>query len=771
MKTTLTEPLTAPRILVVEDEGLVGEEIRQRLLRLGCTVVGVVASGEEAISLAEETRPDLILMDVRLQGQMDGIAAAEAITDRRKTPVVFLTAHSDATTLERARNLAPFGYVIKPFFERDLQVAIEIALARSRAEAQLRASEHRYATTLAGIADGVLVTDEAGQVTYMNPVAEQLTAWPREEAVGRPVCEVLTLSDERTGQPILNLVEQIRQRTQAVDLDNQTLLHSRDQGQIPVDYLAAPLHENGNGCTGMVVIFRDVRARRQAQAALKDSEARFRSFMDHCPAVAFIKDEQGRYLYANRPWEKQFSTPRTDWLGKTDFDFWPKETAARFRATDQQALRTVQLVQKSEQGRTEQGEERRWLTFKFPLTDVLGQPLVGGFMLDVTEKEQTEERLRQAQKMEVIGHLAGGVAHDFNNLLTVIIGYAAPLVESLPPDSPLREPLEQILGAGERAADLTRQLLAFGRKQILQPRVVNLNAIIQGFEKLVRRLLPENIQITTDRDPDLGLVQIDPGQFEQVILNLVVNARDAMPQGGSLTLTTQQVRIESRQTEAYPGLPPGSYARFTVADTGFGMDETTQRRLFEPFFTTKELGKGTGLGLATVYGIVKQSGGWIYVTSAVGRGATFTLLFPTVVAPPTPQELERAEAAERRGTETLLLVEDNDFVRRLASVVLQERGYVVLEASDGVQAQARVADYSGPLHGLISDVILPRLSGPALVAQLAQQHPRLKVLFMSGYECGQFQGQLPPGVTTAFLQKPFRPMDLAASVRKLLDQA
>jgi two-component system, cell cycle sensor histidine kinase and response regulator CckA len=390
---------------------------------------------------------------------------------------------------------------------------------------------------------------------------------------------------------------------------------------------------------------------------------------------------------------------------------------------------------------------------------------------DISERRRLEEQLRQSQKMDAIGRLSGGVAHDFNNLLGVIIGYAEILQERIPESDSMRAPVDQIIKAGSRASSLTKQLLAFSRQQVMEPKVLLLNAVVSDTEKMLRRLIGEDIELLTSLDPALGKIRADQGQIEQVIMNLAVNARDAMPEGGRLVIETTNFEIDDNfaRRYAYPVLP-GSYIRLTVTDTGIGMDTATQQRIFEPFFTTKEKGKGTGLGLSTVYGVVKQSGGYIDVASARGKGTTFNIYLPRVaqnvvetktIAPDHPEEL--------RGTETILLAEDEDTLRALTRHLLELYGYRVLEACDGNQALRLSEQTADEIHLLLTDVVMPGISGRVLADQLKQKRPEVRVVFMSGYT-GQRVGEkeiLEPG--SHFLQKPFTRDSLARKIREALD--
>jgi PAS domain S-box-containing protein len=379
----------------------------------------------------------------------------------------------------------------------------------------------------------------------------------------------------------------------------------------------------------------------------------------------------------------------------------------------------------------------------------------------------SDAQLQQAQKMEAVGRLAGGVAHDFNNLLTVISGYCGLMMAQLSKDDPFYHQAEEMSRAAERAASLTRQLLAFSRRQVIQPAVLDLNALLADMEKMLRRLIGEDVDLVASFEPALGRVKADPGQLEQVVLNLAVNARDAMPQGGRLSIRTANVQLDADDAARPADVKPGSYVMLALADTGTGMDPAVLSRIFEPFFTTKEKGKGTGLGLSTVYGIVKQSGGHVAVESAPGRGSTFRVYLPRVeedVGPPPPPP-----PPLRRGTETILLVEDEDMLRGLVREMLRKAGYLVLEARQGGEALLHCERHAGTIHMMLSDVVMPQMSGPELAERLRRLRPGMKVLFMSGYtdEAIVHHGVLRPGV--AFVHKPFTAEGLAAKIQEVLD--
>jgi two-component system, cell cycle sensor histidine kinase and response regulator CckA len=420
---------------------------------------------------------------------------------------------------------------------------------------------------------------------------------------------------------------------------------------------------------------------------------------------------------------------------------------------------------------TQSGEERWVREYTCPVREATqaGVVRIYGAGQDITERRRLEEPLRQAQKMEAIGRLAGGIAHDFNNLLQVISGYSDLLLQRLTRPSTLRRYVQEVKNVAEQGAVLTRQLMVVSRKPLLQPQVLDFKDVISNIIPILQRILGEDIELITAVDPALGQVTADPGQLEQVILNLVVNARDAMPQGGRLTIEAGNVTLDQAGTSRSRGMGPGEYIRLAVSDTGCGMDAETQAHIFEPFFTTKEPGKGTGLGLFTVYGIVSQNGGTMQVASIPGVGTTFTIHLPQVDSPVTEIQVETAPQVLPHGWETILLIEDEAVVRDLVRQVLQAAGYAVFEAANSEQALQLCSAHRGPIHLLLSDVVLPGLSGPEVAEQLASTRPEMQVIYMSGYALDTIRHSGIPPQQRMFLQKPFTPSTLLAHVREALD--
>ncbi|QDU25317.1 Blue-light-activated protein [Anatilimnocola aggregata] len=413
----------------------------------------------------------------------------------------------------------------------------------------------------------------------------------------------------------------------------------------------------------------------------------------------------------------------------------------------------------------------RWIRGEIRLLrNAAGQPAEAiGSLADITQRKQLEDQFRQAQKMEVVGHLAGGIAHDFNNVLAVILGCCQFLENDVAVGGESRELVEEIYKAANRAASLTKQLLAFSRQQILRPMLLNLNEVVTEAVAMLDRLIGEDITVKTSLQSRLWPVKVDGGQMNQVIMNLAVNARDAMPQGGTLTIETSNVELDETYAQSHREVTAGSYVMLVVSDTGSGMDEQTKSRIFEPFFTTKETGKGTGLGLATVFGIVKQSEGHVTVDSELGTGTTFKVYLPRHETAATSEDATKVSTSAPRGTETILVAEDEEMLLKLASRILSSQGYAVLQAGDGEEALQMYRAHAGPIHLLLADVVMPKMSGRQLYDQLSAIQPGLKVLFMSGYTD---DAVLRHGVlesTTNFLEKPFTYAALSTCVRRALD--
>ena len=558
-----------------------------------------------------------------------------------------------------------------------------------------------------------------------------------------------------------------------------------------LDVYKAPFWDEKGNLIGTVGCARDITRekqmeedRKRAEQELRESEEKYRTVVESSmDAIMLLTPEEG-FLSGNSAAVKIFGC-------KDEKEFTSQTPQNLFSQYQPDGTLSSEKDKQIMAIAMEKGSHFFEWTYKrmdgqeFPATVLLtkmelqGRRMLQAMVRDITEhkkaheeRKKLEARLRQAQKMEAIGLLAGGVAHDFNNLLTVIIGNAQLALMNVIKDKSLRKEIEEIEKAGERAASLTSQLLAFSRKQIVQPDILDINELLTNMEKMLGRLIGEDVELVTIPEPELWQVEADPGQMEQVIMNLAVNATEAMPKGGKLSIETANIDLsENYFHEHAVKNEPGSYVMLTVSDTGSGMDKKTQEHIFEPFFTTKEVGKGTGLGLSTVYGIVKQNNGFVWVYSESGQGSTFKVYLPKAKGDTEPEEKEQTLVDDLSGSETVLIVEDDDGLRKFAQEVLLRHGYRVLDAENGEDALSVSQAHEGPIHLMITDVVMPRMGGRETTERLQPLYPQMKVIYMSGYTDNAIvqHGVLAPGLN--FLEKPFTPESLARKVREMLDKS
>lgn len=637
---------------------------------------------------------------------------------------------------------------------------------RLRTAQALQDREHFYRTITERSSDILAIIDPTPMVSYVSPSFEWVLGLKAEDIVGTAGMDVVHPDDvERANQVVADLIAQnrdsarielrIRDATGAyrtLDVQYRNLLND------PV-------------IRGIVIDGRDVTDRQQAQQALRASEERFRKIVETSGEGIVVRDTDGIIIFANQRMADMIGFQVEQLVGMHVDDIVSKDCLPIIHASAERRRRTGKSETLDLKFLHRDGHFVDAILAVSPTFDDKGN-FTGalGMITDVTERIRLEEQLRQSQKIEAVGRLAGGVAHDFNNLLTAIRGHVELLLADIPDESEIRPDIEEIRKAADRAAGLTHQLLAFSRRQMLQPVVLEFDGVVREMESLLRRLISEDIRLVTRLNCSATRIRADRGQIEQVVMNLVVNARDAMPHGGEIVIETGDCELDAEFLRNNVDASPGSYAKLTVRDNGTGMDARTLSHVFEPFFTTKPVGQGTGLGLATVYGIVKQSGGYIRVSSEVGTGTRFEIFLPRVQDQVQPvRDAVAPNHAEARG-ETILVAEDENAVRALTSRILRKRGYHVLEARDGREAVEVARNHAGRISLLVTDVIMPHLGGRELSENIAAMIPDVKVLYMSGYTDDALlqRGVLQSG-TGNFLEKPFTPEALANKVREVLE--
>jgi PAS domain S-box-containing protein len=635
------------KILVVEDEIIVAKDIKMRLENLGYSVSSLVSSGEEAIREAEENNPDLVLMDIVLQGEMDGIEAADQIRSHFNIPVIYLTAYADEKMLERAKRTGPFGYIIKPFDDRDLHTTIEVAFYKNKMEKRLRESERWLFTTLRSINEAVIATDTKGCVTLMNHVAQSLTGWKEEDATGRPLRDIFNIINEKTQKPVGDPVRRVLREGVVVGLANDTVLIAKDGTQRPIDDSGAPIRDDKGNIMGVVLVFRDVSERRKAEK----------------------------------------------------------------------------------------------------------------------EKMKLEDQLQQAQKMETIGTLAGGIAHDFNNLLMGIQGNVSLMLMDMDSTHPYHDRLKNIENQVQSGARLISHLIGYARKGRYEVKPITLNQLVKETSDTFGRTR-KKITIHRELAEDLFAIEADQTQIEQVLLNLFVNAADAMSGGGSLILKTMNTTHKEIKGKLYDP-KPGNYVLLMVADTGIGIDKETMERIFDPFFTTKEMGRSTGLGLASAYGIIKSHGGYIDVDSKKGRGSIFSIYLPASEKG-VQKPIKTAEPFIKRSG-TVLLVDDEEVILEVGQKLLEAMGYRALIARNGKEAVEVYKKNRDEIDIVLLDMLMPNMGGGEAYDRMKEINPDIKVLLSSGFSIDGEATEILKRGCDSFIQKPFNIDELSGKIREILD--
>jgi len=781
-----------------------------------CNVI-TAQSGPEGIEKAKIESPDTILLDIKMPG-MDGYEVCQRLKDDESTqyiPVIMISAiKTESEDTVRGLGSGADAYLTKPIDEQVLIAQVKTALRmktaedtlrgqkdlleelvrkrtakltnsnmllkremdeRKKAEEALRESEEKYRSltndVLGSSVVGVFILDSDFRVVWVNQALERYFGLRRDEVVGKDKRQLIR-------ERIVDIFQDPEIFTEKVfnTYDYNTyienfechVLANGEREERWLEHWSQPI-QTGLYAGGRVEHYSDITEQKQTETILQESEEKYRLLVENAGEAIFIAQDE-ILKFCNPATERLTGYSKEELASISFVELIHPEDREMVLERYQKRLRN----EKVETGYSFRVIDRNgmghWVYITSTITNWEGKPATLNFINDITSQKNLETQLRQAQKMEAIGTLAGGVAHDFNNLLTTIIGNAELALMQIHKGDPLNEYIEEIKNAGNTAASLTRQILTFSRKQIVQPKVLSINKVLHDMEKMLQRLIREDIEMVVDLDSELWPVHIDPGQIEQVLMNLVVNAGDAMPEGGKLLIETANVHLDSAYFRNH-GVEdtPGAYVMLAVTDNGTGMDEKIRDRIFEPFFTTKELGHGTGLGLSTVYGIMKQNNGYVWVYSEPGKGTTFKVYFPKAGTDIISDTEEQVDDNLLKGSETILVVEDSKTLLKMAQKMLEKYGYQILTAQNGIEAMEIFRGHDGPIHLILTDVVMPKMGGRDLAEKIQSEKPEVKFIYMSGYTDRAISdnGLLHKGVE--FIQKPFAPRNLALKVREVLE--
>lgn len=743
-----------PSILVVDDEPQILGSVTS-LLEDEFSVIALT-SAETALRLLDNQDISVIIADQR----MPGLTGDEFLAKARERSVatrILITGYADIDSLVRAVNDGQiYNFISKPWEPRDFKTAVLKAAEHCGLTKEAAHERHLLHALMNNIPDAIWFEDARGSFTGVNrAAAEFLGAKDSSLIIGKKFSQFLNAEEARLIQSEEENVIRLRQaRTNQI-----RQIHWKEAGPRWMSTTTAPVVEGSGEVVGLVGVSRDITDQKEAELALEQSEERYRKIVETASEGIWILDEGCRTRFVNSKMAAMLGRTTREMIGSS---------AAEFLCGEDKNQSLSELRSGTASGSTvdlrlkkNDGTEIWTLVSSCPLLDSSGRGGLLAMVTDVTERKTLEDQFRQAQKLEAVGRLAGGVAHDFNNILSIITGHSQLLLRNLEAGSPLHDQVEKIAAAADQASNLTRQLLSFSRRRIVKAEVIDLNGAVTNFARMCRPILDDQVRLVTKLDAGTGSIRADAGQLDQVLMNLVVNARDAMPHGGTLTIETKSVDLAEGDLRLHRGKQPGAYVLLVVSDTGIGMDAETQTHAFEPFFTTKEEGKGTGLGLSTVYGIVSQHDGWVELKSELGQGTSFSIYLPRLTVEVSAPAPVKAPAGWPRGDETILVVEDRVSLREVIRDTLRTCGYQVFEATDGQNALDVFAQHPR-IDLVLTDLSMPGLSGTEVAKILKTRSPQLRVIYMSGSsDRAPSDGPL--------IQKPFKPGALASKIREVLD--
>ncbi len=757
------------RVLIVEDDASSVFTLRKMLADEGHEIIGQASSGNEAINLALSELPDIILMDISIEGELDGVETALEIQKTNNIPIVYLTGHSEERTVERAKMTAPYAFVLKPFTKRELAVSIELALFKSENDRKLKESKYRLSNILSNIANGIISTDCDGSIQYMNPVAEVLTETSFERAEGMTIDEIVEIRSRSNEERIESVIEHFCGSKPEL-AEGAPFRLIPPSGNVRFTNITGSETMAPDGRVhGIVLVLHDVTEQFRAQNHIRMMGTAMESLEDSIILTDVSLEDRGpRISYANRGFERTFGWSKDEMVGRSLNFFQSDQNESSPKSILVDCIRNGHGHKEERYTRCSEGDDILTEWTISVVNDDHGHPFhLVIIVRDISQVRILEENLRETQKIEAVGCLAGGIAHDFNNLLSVINSYSDLLTLKLEETDPNYKFVHQIRLAGKKGADLVSQLMTFSRREEPSPGILDLGEVTESIKEMLHRVIREDIELVTQFHPERQCVKADQGQVEQVLINLCVNARDAMPGGGKISIGVANREISPEEQSRKWDLPTGKYVLLTVEDTGTGMNEETRKKIFDPFFTTKEVGKGTGLGLSTVYGIVKQSGGYIDVISAPDEGTRFEIYLPAVRRSDSVQEVEAEEGNPSVGSESVLVVEDDETFADCIQGILRMHGYQVQSAGDGQEALENFRDKIRNINLLVTDIVLPKMSGRELARQFLEINPAMKVIFMTGYD-DELDGHY-FGSDSVILEKPFSLKSILSKVRDTLD--